>query len=753
MNFEKKAWSRLSSIVLAITLSFWVPNVVKAEENAQTPKTENSNTASDTQDKQKEKQTITQTTEDVPITEVDVNTNRVHKDQPINEQKSAQLPEGSAESGYRITTADVGPLGERKLTETPYTINVIPGELIKNREAHNSVDALKTNPTVTVDQMPNGYIGHTSIQIRGISLGNQSYFRDGLQNYPIMIPATETVERIEVINGPSGFLYGFAPGGIINYVSKQPTATPLSTLTTGVYDGGIYYTHFDFGGPADKDGRLTYRINALAEEGDTYVDGGEQKRKLFSAAFDYKASSKTTLKFDFLHQDLMQRGLQPSFTLADGVDVPSAANFDATKMYGQPWTSSYNRTNQVGVGLETKLSDDSKLRVAYRHSDLERRFSTINANLTDNLGNYKETYQLWTPQEDVFNSAYIMLDKNFTTGTVQHALNFGFTHSDYLMENNGNKTKLLGIFNINSPYTVDRTYVSVLGTGRIKQMYDNILLADTLTFNPKWSALVGVTHSQFSARSENVVTKTVSYDYQQSKFSPGVALMYKPTPNVSTYVSYMDGLVAGGIAPNTAANAKEMLQPSISKQYEAGIKTAIGKVDVSAALFKINEVNEFVDPSDNVYKQDGREVHKGFEFTAAGKLNNQLKLVGGFTILNAKVTNAVGDSNGKIPVNVPKYKTSLYLEYDFPHIENLTFTTGVNFIGKRPVDSGNDSFISAATTWDAGLRYKTKIGKQDVTYNLNVTNLFNKKYWESAGNSQLWLGAPRITTFSVQYAL
>ena len=741
---EKKRNTALFSLTLAMILSFWVPGVVKAEETG----SEAANVESEQDVDSSNKKDVMKETALPEVVVIG------QKEQKSNEQKTVQLQDGCAEGGYRVTKADVGTLGKRNLKETPYTINVIPEELIKNREAHNSVDALKNNPTVSVDQMPNGYIGHTSLQIRGISLGNQNYFRDGLQNYPLMIPAMETVESIEVLNGPSGFVYGLAPGGIINYVTKQPTATPLSTLSTGVYGGGIYYTHFDFGGPADKYGRLTYRINALVEDGNTYVENGKQKRKLFSSVFDYKASAKTTLKFDFLHQDLTQNGLQPSFSLATGVSVPSASNFDATKSYGQPWTSSYNRTNQIGVGLETKLSDDSTLRAAYRHSDLERRFCSINAQLIDNLGNYKETYQLWTPQEDKFNSAYIMLDKNLKTGNVQHALNFGYTHSDYLMEDNANKTKVLGVFNINLPHNfVAMPNISLIGTGRLKQAYDNILLADTVTINTKWSALVGVTHAQLSAKSENVVKKTVSYDYQQSKYSPGVALMYKPTPNVLTYVSYMDGLVAGGTAPSTAANANEILQPSSTYQYEAGIKTAIGKIDLSAALFKINEVNEFVDPSDNIYKQDGREIHKGFELMASGKLNDQLKLVGGFTILNAEVTNAVDVSNGKIPVNVPKYKTSLFLEYDLPNIKNLTFTTGVNFIGKRPVDAANVNIIPAATTWDAGLRYKTKIGKQDVTYNLNVTNLFNKHYWQSAGYSQLWLGAPRIVTLSVQYAL
>lgn len=59
-------------------------------------------------------------------------------------------PEGSAESGYRNSTGNVGPLGRQALKDTPYSLNVTSGQLIENTNAHSLGEALKTNPTATV---------------------------------------------------------------------------------------------------------------------------------------------------------------------------------------------------------------------------------------------------------------------------------------------------------------------------------------------------------------------------------------------------------------------------------------------------------------------------------------------------------------------------------------------------------------------------------------------------------------------------
>ncbi len=125
------------------------------------------------------------------------------------------------------------------LQDTPYSINVTSGDLIENRAAHTEGDALMTNPSVSVSVAPNAANASLSrVYIRGFNASDQNELRDGFDDRSFTIPPIENVQRIEVLNGLSGFLYGFTnPGGTINYVTKQPTPDEHTELKTGVMAG------------------------------------------------------------------------------------------------------------------------------------------------------------------------------------------------------------------------------------------------------------------------------------------------------------------------------------------------------------------------------------------------------------------------------------------------------------------------------------------------------------------------------------
>jgi iron complex outermembrane recepter protein len=148
-------------------------------------------------------------------------------------------------------------------------------------------------------------------------------------------------------------------------------------------------------------------------------------------------------------------------------------------------------------------------------------------------------------------------------------------------------------------------------------------------------------------------------NYNVNAPTPRFAQLFKPIPNVTTYASYAQALQGGDTAPSAAANANAVLPPSVSQQYEVSVKAAVGDVNLSLALFRIDKVNAELNPTNNVYMQDGREIHQGIEAMATGRLTPELTLIGGFTLLDAYVANAsaLPATNGKIPVNEswPRY--------------------------------------------------------------------------------------------------
>jgi len=667
--------------------------------------------------------------------------------------------EDSAENGYRATTQSVTPLGKVPLKDMPYSINVTSGELIENSNAHSLVDAVKTNPTASMLMSSGGYTSMTRLMVRGFTAADQSELRDGLVDRSFSYPPIENVDRIEILNGFSSFFQGFSsPGGVVNYVSKGPTEQPMEAVTLGNYGGGINFAQADIGGPVDAtDGKLGYRLNAYKEDGSTYVDGSNQNRALISGVAKYNFTPGTSLTADLWHQDYEDTGLQTYFS--NGTDgnwstssaVPSASSFKASTQYGQDWT--YNKTEKTLAGLrfESELNDTVTVRAGYRHGYMWRQYDYVKAQNLKSDGSYTETNLASPRQTERTDSTYEMADVHFDTWGVRHTLTGGYSGTYYFYERGADKTTALGSSSIYSTvsYSDPDTAVGALNSWS-NVRYNSLLAGDKIDFDDQWSVLVGTNHAEIVSRSW---TSTSLTKYSQSGDSPTYALIYKPLSNVSTYASYVQALQAGGTAPSTAANANQMLAPYKSDQYETGVKTTLGGMDVNAALFYIDMVNQETDPNDNVYKQDGREIHQGLEFTASGKVMPRLTFVGGFTLMDAHVEQANADklAEGRTPANVPEQQASAYLEYALPWVPDMSVTGGVNYYGKRPTDSHDVNYLASATIFNAGLRYEPELYGHKTSVNLTVSNLFDTAYWAYYRSGDgLLLGAPRVVSLSLK---
>lgn len=692
--------------------------------------------------------------------------------------KRETVPEGSEESGYRNRTGQVGTLGKMNLKDVPFSLNVTSGELIENSNAHTVAEALKTNPTATLLMSPGGYSSMSRMMVRGFSAADQNELRDGLVDRSFSFVPVENVERIEVFNGFTGFLTGFgSPGGTVNYVSKKPTDKPLASIRSGVYGGGIAYGHADLGGRVEATGdRFGYRVNLYHEDGSTYIDDSSQQRSLLSGSFDLKLADETKLWADISHQKLHATGIQTYITAAnfETMGVPDASRFDPGKQYGQSWTYNKAEKTLAGLGLDARLNDVFSTRIGLRHGFMWRDYATVTDVLQSDGNSYKQYYTRSARQTEVTNSGYAMLDAKFSTLGIRHQATAGYNGTKYYFTRGldvggspGATGTLLGTSGLSSPATFSDPNRSAGGKTRYNpSRMDNFLIGDVITFDEQWSALVGVTHARVSSKTADwgVTPATLSVVEKptrltQSADTPSVALMFKPVPSVTTYVSYMELLESGGTAPATyngvaVTNAYQTMPANVSKQYEVGVKNTIGGLDMNTALFRIEKANEYTDPSTFTYRQDGLEVHQGIEFTANGKLTDDLTFVGGFTWLDARIVDAKSApaTEGKTPVNVLDWVASLYLEYSLPFLENLTLTGGSNYYGRRPVTTTNTKYIHEVATVDLGLRWKPDLYDHPMSVNLGVTNLFDTSYWSyfrSSGEGMM-LGAPRLLALSVK---
>jgi len=675
------------------------------------------------------------------------------------------LHDGSAADGYSNDgVTNIGIWNKRSLQETPYSINVVAADFIQNIQATSSDQLFKMNP-VTQFSWPQAQNDSPYIYTRGFQTGTSSrngVTRDGYDHGVSMAD----VAKVEVLTGMSGFLYGAGNiGGMVNYVSKRPTDERFSAVTVGNTSGANAYVHGDLGGRLGHDGDFGYRMNVLTQDGETAVAQQHAERNFVSLALDWQATDDLLIQLDGSFRDYQLNGRQGYWSLgkdqtqASGKAIrPDADDVDSDLLWGQTWAYQNTKTERFGANLDWTITDVVSLRAGYLNEEVTRHsalsFNTINAD-----SSYSQSTHTNRKAPHTIDSVggFVLLDVTFTTGAIDHTLITGYRYSDNqqarFRDGRSNKLKQQNLSfaaptNVAEPiwqeYGVQGSYV------RAKWGTTNISLGDDIRFNEQWSTLVGLSYANIYAKGFNK-SLAPTYHYDESALTPSVSVIYQPQDNITTYVSYMEGLEEGGVASDDddVINPGAVMKPLMSTQFELGAKLNVDGMLLTAAIFEIDKGLEYYkELADDKRKlvQDGRQVHRGLEFTATGKLTDNVTLVGGITLLDAQSKNQkiASDLAGKIPKGVAEKMAKLYGEYHIPAVPGLVINGGFNYTGDFYGDTSNTDKLAAYTLVDIGARYALDFAEQVVTLRVNVNNLTDHRYWAN----DRFLGDGRRVTLS-----
>ncbi|MFW2441835.1 TonB-dependent siderophore receptor [Aliarcobacter butzleri] len=668
--------------------------------------------------------------------------------EPISVNESYK--NGTAENGYLSEDiTGVGLWGKRSLQDTPYSMSVIPKDLIENTQANDMAQIFKMNPlTQDGGDQPSGNYYNV---IRGFSSNSSVVNGMPLADF-YSFTTMEDLERVETISGATGFLYGGGRvGGAVNYVTKKPTLEDKRSIKIGNYGGEQYYGHVDLSGQIDEKKIFGYRINALYQDGDSVADVGKEQ-KFVSVVFDYKPTDDFTIDLNYARRELKRTNQKLIINVSSNTIRPK---IDTSKSYTADWVSVDEENDRVMSNLKWNINDTFTLRssLLYEQSDRGLIGNTIIYTRTDGLydvDNYKYPSR---PQEIESYAGNLYLDSKFETFGINHLLTTGYSENYYKYSRTRNWAvgTSLSAISLNDIKNLSIPNIIIPSSEMLplsKTQYKNILIGDDIVFNDQWSALVGFNYATVVNTSYSAGIQSSKYD--KSELTPTLSLMYKPLEDLTTYVTYMESLETGGIVADTYSNAGEILDPLVSKQYEIGAKYSINEsILLTSALFRIEKANQYSDLATPMpkYVQDGEQIHQGLELTVTGKVTDNLTLFGGGTLMDIEVSESNNPAlEGKKPTNAASKMAKLYAEYNIPIIQGLTVTGGAYYTGEKYGNTTNTDKIPSYTLYDAGLRYKTKLDKYPTTFLLNVSNLTDKDYWASSS----YLGDPRSVAFSMK---
>lgn len=668
----------------------------------------------------------------------------------------------------RANSASVAGFSTAPLLETPASVSVLTAQQMLDLQIRSTTDAAKFDASLSDAYNAVGYAEQFSI--RGFKLDNaSSYRKDGMAIAGDTQIPLENKERIEVLKGLSGLQSGVsAPGGVINYVTKRPTDTPLRSVVLETRERGTLYGAVDLGGRFDN-ADFGYRINAAAERLRSYIKGADGNRKFVSGAFDWRISPQALLQIDGDYQRKSQI-TAPGYQLLNNTTLPVV---DADVLLNdQPWSRPVETTStNIGARFTYQFSPEWNATVSANQHQFKRDDYTAFPYGCGDEGLYPG--YCGNGDYDVYNyisrgekksplTAQALLQGRFATGSVKHELTVGasfFKNSekwgDYLYD-------WSGVSNIYHPVVVapapgDSGPVSERRRDNERAVFaqDIVSLNEQLKLHAG-ARYVKVKRDEYVGKDDNGVVRPYAHT-DIGFWLPNVALVYNVRPNVATYVSYAQGLEHGGVAPINTKNEHRALEPGKSKQVEVGVKADLRQdLSASVSLFQIRKGLEYTD-ANKFYVRNGEAQNRGLEVALAGRATHELTVGVSATALNTQQRGTgSAELDGKRVTDVAAFKSSVYASYAVPQVQGLELGANWQYSGKKAFDAANTVFVPSYHVVNLSASYATRIGNVGTTLRAGIDNAFDRFYWRDVTpdlGGYLMPGASRTFRISAQFDL
>lgn len=649
----------------------------------------------------------------------------------------------AAKTTFAPQAVKTGQYAGLDVLDVPATVNTVTSDVLKAQAATGLFDALRNVAGVNRQQLSG--IAYDQLSIRGIAMDNRSsYFLNGVLpiDNNIWMPM-EDKERVEVLKGASALYYGFTvPAGVVNMVFKHAGNEPVTTASTLIDSNGSIGAHVDIARRFGENKQFGIRVNAMEEHVESSIQGNRGYRRFQSVALDWRATDRLKLSYDMEHIDqqiVEQAGITPLAAVNGKITLPGLPSATTLLSDGTKPTTS-TAMSQI-LRADYHIADDWDANFTVGQSITQRnRWLWIlqKYNVTSGTGTLQGSQQ----NGQIYENKNIRAELNGTASTagITHNLTFG-VNENWLFQPDFTTYYWTTTQNLYSPIDVSTATLTAAGSKAFYAQHiqtRGVYAIDRIDLTPKWQFTAAARWSSYHQTQAGTTTEDVN------RVSPSASLLYKLTPSTSLYASYVEGLESPGSAPSTASNAYQVLPAAVSRQEEFGVRHRFSNDSLlTVAFFNLRQPVATTN-ADNVYALGGNGKYQGIEFSLQGGLTQNLSAVLTGMLLNARQQDT-GDATteGKRPENTPRYTASAFLNYQVPFVHGLSVNAGAYYISSRPINDANQAWIGGYTLYTLGARYETRIAGKKASFQLNVDNASNKRYWASAGSSQLGIGLAR----------
>ncbi|PQA60560.1 TonB-dependent siderophore receptor [Siphonobacter curvatus] len=648
-----------------------------------------------------------------------------------------------------------------KNLENPQVYNVLSKELATEQIAVDYKNLLQNVPGAGVGfgGVNNGV---TYLILRGFWVTSQ--MRNGMASQQSAGIDPINVERVEVLKGPSGTLFGsslISFGGFSNLVTKKPYADFGGDIS---YTGGSWSLNrltADINTPLNKEKTALFRLNLASHNEKSFQTYGFNRNYTVAPSLFFKVNDRLSLQIDaeFFRTN---RTTLPAYAFGKagfknikdtplGYDQAINSNDPLLKM----------GTHNVFAKAEYKLSDQWTSATQYAYGNIQ--YDNVNYM-------YPAT---WTSDSTIARS--ISAARNSYTRSMQFQQNFT---GDFQIGRFKNRM----VVGVDAYYTASLTQsygvitydvinirkpIVPISLSRLENMVANANLTNTFAEQYRYSAYVSDVlnltdrlMAMLSVRVEKFDNKGTSVNgqpaaaagvYSQTAVSPKFGLVYQPIKEqLSVFANYMNGFQ--NVAPITQPDNSILTPlPQYGNQWEVGVKTEAlaQKLTATVSYYEIDLKNAIrTDPTRPGFSiQDGQQKSKGVEVDLVANPLPGLNLIVGYGHNEYKYTRANASQEG-LSNGLPADIANFWASYKFT--QGAAKGWGIGIGGNHvstiyPNNVGGGITIPAYTKFDATVYYdqpKWRLG-------IKCNNLTDKRYWGLNYDPQ----NPRQLLVSLSYKL
>ncbi|QGZ97069.1 TonB-dependent receptor [Terricaulis silvestris] len=653
---------------------------------------------------------------------------------------------------YRATDTSSSTKTNTPLVDVPQSVTVITEVEIRDRAVQNLADTVRYVPGVSFAQGE----GNRDTPIFRGNASTADMFVDGVRDDVQYFRDLYNVERVDVLRGSNGMIFGRGGGGgIINRITRQANGQDVRGFTAQLSGEGGGRVTGDFGMRIDD--MASFRVTGVYEDSEGYRDDAFYERNGLNPTFALQIAPSTELRVGYEYYDY-------EFVADRGVSsfAGRPLDIDLSTFFGDPARSPTTATvNALNVRFEHEFGGGVRLVNHTRWGIYDKYYQNIFAGATSGGGANVaiEAYNNATDRDSLFNQTDLTFD--VATGSLQHTILAGIEVGRQITDN----FRETGFFTDVSPTATsiivpvsNPRYTGPVAFSQGATDADNhgtatqysVYLQDQIEFSPRWQAVVGVRFDRFEAELRNN-RNGAEFNAEDNLWSPRVGLIYKPVENASIYASYSQTFVPRAGEQLASLNAtNSALDPEEWENIELGAKWDVSPtLSLTAAVYQLRRTNiAITDPLNpaQLILVEGQEV-RGVELGVSGEITDAWHVVGGYAYQDSEILSNQSATvrAGATLAQTPEHSFSLWNRYDFT--PSIGAGLGVIYVGERfatvqnLVTPANNVVLEDYTRVDGAVYWTVS---DNLRVQLNVENLLDEEYFVNAHSAtNIMPGSPR----------